>query len=369
VRRPVGPASGPSTPDSAPGRPLLVCAHERLLDELLRLAAAAGVEPEVAADPGAARASWASAPVVLVGADQVDAVVAAGLPRRSEVALVSVDLDDATVWRRALAVGASEVVLLPDGADWVVDVLADSTSTGRSGVVVCVVGGRGGAGASTLTAALGLAALRRGLRAVLVDGDPLGGGLDLVLGGEDVPGLRWPDLAGARGRVPPGDLAGALPVVEALHVLSWDRGDLLDVGPEAMDAVLRSAVRAADLVVVDLPRRPDDAAHVALARARRTFLVVPAEVRAVTSAARVATLVRPATAAVGVVVRGPAPGGLAPELVAEAVGLPLAGECRAEPGLAAALERGVAPGASRGPLSRLADRLLADVLAGPGGQG
>ncbi|MDO9455610.1 MAG: hypothetical protein Q7T52_05945, partial [Nocardioides sp.] len=47
--------------------PLLVTADPALRDELLRLAAAAGVAPDVAADPGSALRSWARAPVVLVG--------------------------------------------------------------------------------------------------------------------------------------------------------------------------------------------------------------------------------------------------------------------------------------------------------------
>jgi hypothetical protein len=49
--------------------PLFVTRDQSLLDELLRLAAAAGVTPDVAPDGGAALRSWAAAPVVLLGAD------------------------------------------------------------------------------------------------------------------------------------------------------------------------------------------------------------------------------------------------------------------------------------------------------------
>jgi secretion/DNA translocation related CpaE-like protein len=167
--------------------------------------------------------------------------------------------------------------------------------------------------------------------------------------------------------VPPADLAGALPAVDSLHVLSWDRGDVLEVGPEAMESVLRAAAQTADLVVVDLPRRPDESSRVALRQARRTFLVVPAELRAVTAAARTAALVGPLTPSLQLVVRGPAPGGLDAQVVAEAVGLPLAGHCRPEPRLAEALERGLPPGGRRGPLAALADQLVRDVLVMAGG--
>ena len=58
-----------------PARPLIITADPRLLDDLLRCAAAAGVEPEVHADPGPARVSWTAAPIVLLGRDR-------GLSRR-----------------------------------------------------------------------------------------------------------------------------------------------------------------------------------------------------------------------------------------------------------------------------------------------
>lgn len=50
-------------------RPLIVTTDAELLDELVRLAAAAGVEPEVAPDAVAARRRWTAAPMVLVGTD------------------------------------------------------------------------------------------------------------------------------------------------------------------------------------------------------------------------------------------------------------------------------------------------------------
>ena len=51
--------------------PLLITRDQALLDELLRLAAAAGVSPDVAADGGSALRGWVGAPLVLVGADGI----------------------------------------------------------------------------------------------------------------------------------------------------------------------------------------------------------------------------------------------------------------------------------------------------------
>lgn len=347
-------------------RPLAVTADPDLLDELVRIAAAAGVELQVAAAASAAGPAWAAAPVVLVG-DDVAATTAGSRPaRRDRLVLVGRDLDDPGVWRRAVALGAAHVALLPDAEGWLVDVLADAVEGGaQRAPCVAVVGGRGGAGASTLAAALAVTAAAGGRRTLLVDADPLGGGLDLVLGAENLPGPRWPDLAGTRGRVSAATVHAALPRLDRLTLLSWDRGERLDVPPEAMTALLAAGVRGSDLVVVDVARRPDAAARAALDSATLTLLVVPAEVRAAAAAARVAATVGARCAALRVVVRGPAPGGLTADGIARSLGLPLAGELRPEPGLAATLERGDPPaGRGSGPLARWCARLLGELGSG-----
>ena len=106
------------------------------------------------------------------------------------------------------------------------------------------------------------------------------------------------------------------------------------------------------LSVVDLPRALDPAARSAAAVADVVLLVVPAEIRATAAAGQVAARLANCAADLRVVVRGPAPGGLTDVLVADELGLPLAGWLAPEPGLAAALERGEPPGRSgRGPLA------------------
>lgn len=132
------------------------------------------------------------------------------MPRRPGVLLLGLDLDDAGVWVRAVQLGAEHVLFLPDAETWLLDRIADAVEgVGPPARTVAVLGGRGGAGASTLACALAVTAARRGLRTVLVDGDPLGGGLDILLGGETAAGLRWPDLMrltgpGQRCRAGPG---------------------------------------------------------------------------------------------------------------------------------------------------------------------
>jgi secretion/DNA translocation related CpaE-like protein len=278
--------------------------------------------------------------------------------------LLGDDLDEAGIWQLAVEVGAEHVVFLPDGEQWLVEMLAESVEPVRlSGELVAVVGGRGGAGATTLAAALALTASRLGRSTLLVDSDPLGGGIDLVFGGESDAGVRWPDLGATRGRVAGSALTGALPRMSDLSVLSWDRGDVLQVPGEAMETVLEAGRRSCELVVADLPRALDEAGRVVLSLASLVLLVVPAEVRAAAAATRVATQLAPLCADVRLVVRGPSPSGLGADEIGRALGLPLLGFLSPEPGLDLALERGEPPGRrGRGPLSALCEAVIDELL-------
>jgi secretion/DNA translocation related CpaE-like protein len=302
------------------------------------------------------------APVVLVGADAAAGCVRAGLGGRARVVLVARGPDEPP-WANADALRAEHVAVLPDAEPWLLDRLAGNPVADRArGMVLAVVGGRGGAGASVLAGALAVVSGREGLDTLLVDGDPLGGGLDLTLGWERLPGLRWPDLVEARGRVDPPALINALPGAGGLAVLSFDRSSSEAVPVEAMAAVLDAGRRGRDLVVVDVPRPPDPASRLALAAADRAYLVVPDELRACAAARRVAAEVSRHCPQLAVVVRGtPAGVGVAPVEIADVVGLPLAGVYRSESGLADALERGEPPAANgRGPLADLARELLTE---------
>ena len=341
-------------------RPLVVTADPDLLDELLRIAADAGVLVDVAPDPAAARRWYPRAPLVLVGIDKAPGCLRAGLPRRPGVVLVGRhEADGPPDWTLADELGAEHVAALPAAEAWLSRRLAalDRAATG-GGQVVAVLGGRGGAGATVLAASLAVTAARQGMRTLLVDADPLGGGADLALGWEALDGLRWSALS----QVDAPELVGALPRQGELAVLSWDRADEFSIPVEAMSAALGAGRAERDLVVVDLPRRLDDAAVLALAVADRALLLVPAELRACAAAARVAAAVAPHTDALELVVRGPAPGRLKAREIARALGLPLLGSLRVEPDLARALERGAPPaGTGKGPLAALCQRILAEL--------
>ncbi|GAA0521275.1 septum formation initiator [Paractinoplanes deccanensis] len=348
---------------SAPRLPLVVTADPDLLDDLLRLAAAGGTQVDVAPDPVAARSRYGLAPLVMLGADQLEASRRARLPRRTRVAVVSRGELPPALTEIARRSGAEHIVELPTAEAWVVDRFAEQLDQ-PVGRVLAVIGGRGGAGASILSGGLAVTAAGAGHRTLLIDGDPLGGGLDLLLGWEDEGGLRWSSLAEADGRVDPPSLIGSLPHRGDLVLLSFAReGQARTVPAEAMAATIDAARRARDVIVADVPRQLDDAAVLAIECADRALLVVPAEVRAVAAASRVARTVRAHRDELSVVVRGPAPGRLKPRDVASALGLPLAGSLRPEPAMCQALERGVPPGQTgKGELADLCRRLVGELM-------
>lgn len=354
-----------------PPRPLILTTDQQLLDELLRLAVAAGVDAEVAADPGAVRRSWRGAPLVLVGSDRAAEVARRDLPRRAGTILVGRDPDDGGVWQQALLIGAEQVAILPDCEGWLAERLADAAEGPRAaGRTVCVIGGRGGAGASTLATALAVTAANRGLPTTLIDGDPLGGGLDFLLGEEHADGFRWPDLAEVRGRVTAAALRRALPAFGPLSLLSWDRGKVLRVPPEAMRVALAAGRRGSELVVVDLPRQHPDLGsphwcEPALVAGGPVLVVVPADVRSVAAAARVVAALEEHATDLRVVVRGPSPADLSPQMIAASLGLPLAGSLRPEPKRASRQERGEPPALQhRSPLAAFCGRFLDSLMLG-----
>jgi secretion/DNA translocation related CpaE-like protein len=171
-----------------------------------------------------------------------------------------------------------------------------------------------------------------------------------------VDGVRWPAVR------PEAPVVDALPRQDGLAALSFDRSPQPRIPVATLAGTLAAARRQHDLVVLDIPRRLDDAALLALTDCDQAYLVVPAELRACAAAARVAEQMTPHCARLAVVVRGPAPGGLRTDDVTAALSLPLAGYLRPEPRLARDLENGVAPARDgRGPLAALCRQLLADL--------
>ncbi|MCQ0006891.1 septum site-determining protein Ssd [Actinomadura madurae] len=346
---------------------LIVTSDPALADGLLRLAAAADAHAEVAYGADEARPAWTWPPSSSWAPTPPGTWRPPPSSARPGVVLVTGDGATSDAYRLAVEAGAQDVAALPDHEDWLVNAFAAACEPeGGWATTLCVVGARGGAGASVLAAALGVASASQGLRTLLVDADPFGGGVDLMLGLEEHEGVRWHDLAERRGRLSTATLRETLPRAGDLSVLSWRRGEPVPVSDEAVGSLFDAAARGFDLVVVDVPRYPGDVGRAALRTADRTLLLVPAEVRATVAADGLATALRRDTADLRLVVQGPAPGGLTPDAVVTALDLPSAGTFERDRRLPAATDEGTLERACRrGPLADFCAAVLDDLALQP----
>ncbi|MCA4135372.1 CpaE-like family protein [Arthrobacter sp. M4] len=298
---------------------MLVSGQPYIRDMVEQIVAAIGGVLHVESEPAAISAAWQQAEIVLVGSDIREVP-----PRRAAPAvLLGVETDGQALWQTAASLGAERVAVLPDAGPWLAEYLSRSQAPEPGGTVLGVTGGCGGAGATTSAIWLAQVAARYDIRTLLVDGDPWGGGIELSLAAEDVPGLRWPDFTEAHGSLDPGQLADSLPVCGGFSFLSWpgsrERPARYD---GAISSVLEAARRGFELVIVDIGRGRDTVAAHAW-ECDRILLVTPPQLRAAVAAARLIGELPPVD--VDLVVRGGPASSLDGELIAEAVGLPLSG--------------------------------------------
>ncbi|WP_280453075.1 septum site-determining protein Ssd, partial [Nocardia cyriacigeorgica] len=329
--------------DRQPAAPALaIIGTQGLREEVRRVAAAAQRQVEERTMP-VGRHAWAGAPLVILDTPAAVACAEAGYLRRSGVVTVTDGEPELLDWQAAAAIGAERVIALPGAAVGLIETFAERGEHRASGgVVVAVTGACGGAGASVLSAALALRSAHTGFRGhtLLIDGAPLGGGLDMLLGIEKAPGLRWPDLIVEDGRISAAALHGALPsAAPGLAVLSCGRGGSARpvIGSGAMHAVIEAGRAAGDLVVCDISAERSQHADQVLDAADLVVLVVTAGLRAVAAAEAVSAHIGRRNPNRGLIVRGPAPGGLRGPEIAEVLDLPLLAAVRAQPGLPARL--------------------------------
>lgn len=332
------PQPGPSPGSWLPGEAaetLLVTGSEVLRGEVERIVAAAGRQLSLVRDVAEAAPYWDSADAVLVGSDVPE------LPyrRRAPAVLVGLSGEGDSLWQLAAAMGAERVAVLPEGGPWLAEYLSRSNAPDPGGHVLGVVGGCGGAGATTAAIWLAQAAAGLGARVLLVDGDPWGGGLELALAAEDAPGLRWPDLAEASGSIDPDQLHEALPEAGGFSFLSWpgNRERPKAVDAAAVAGVLDAARRCYELVLLDIGRGREPLRTLAW-ECDRVLVVLPAQLRAAVASARLVPELPPVDTAL--VIRAKPGAALDFQLIAEAVGLPVQSIMPEVRGTAAATELG-----------------------------
>lgn len=335
--------------------PTVITADPAIADFVLAAGAAAGVDPVVADEPE--RLPPGPGGVVCVGVDRVEQVAPAGLPRDAVVLLLGRPEDESVLCQWSAPLRAS-VVLIPDGIRWLTQVLAGGADSRAT--VVALAGGSGGVGTSSTALGLATAAARRGLRSLLIDLDPTGGGIDLLCGVEQESGWRWPRLAAADGFL--GDLRGELPVSDEVELIAMGRGDEhVAPGPAAVAAVLRSAARSHDVIVADLGRGSDPGARQGRLLADRTVLVCGSGVRPVAAAGH--WLRQASEPAEHLLVRALRHREVDADSAAQILGIPCVGVIPDDSAIAVAQARGESPArAARRRWRTACDRALAELL-------
>jgi MinD-like ATPase involved in chromosome partitioning or flagellar assembly len=368
---------------------LTLLADQELADNTDRVAAAVGLRALRIQTPN--RKSWISAAAAVIDEDGARRCTRAGMPRRDGVFVLGTSDPSPSLWEAAIEVGAQQLVVVPAQEAELVRHLSEAAEAGntasRRGRVIAVAAGRGGGGASVFAAALAQSAGTQsvgtqsvgtqsagtqsagtqsvGGGALLVDLDPCGGGIDLLLGTETTPGLRWPELADASGRLSWTAVREGLPRSRAVSVLSCTR-TYHEIEAGAAAAIIGAGRRGGATVVCDMPRSLTTAAVCALETADLVAIVTSCDVRGAAATSAVAGVIRSVNPNVGLVVRGPAPGGLRAGEVAEIAAMPLLATMRPEPMLDRQLEQRGMRLAYRSPLAAAARKVLGTLNSGAG---
>lgn len=232
--------------------------------------------------------------------------------------------------------------------------------------VIGVVGGRGGAGASTFAAALAARFARRTATA-LVDLDRCAAGIDVLLALEDTDGVRWPDLTSARGDVDGAQVLALLPRWGPCAVLSADRQRPSFPEPGVVADVLHALAGVCGVVVLDLERAGVVTGESVAAACDAIVVLAPRDLRTVAGVLAMRDRLVGHGAHVGIVAVGPSPGGLGADELARAVELPVLARLAVDRRTAAATERGGVPltGAVARAAARVARAVGTDRTAGP----
>lgn len=349
----------------------LVTRDQRLVADLRRLAAVTGQTVRVVSRPDELPIVWRDAAAVFVDASSVDLVTGTVVRRRDGVVLLSDDTTSADCWRTAAQLGAVHALSSAHDEPEILRLFALAGEPGGpQGPMIGVTGGSGGVGASLVATALACAlACERDV--TLVDLDVHGGGLDLLLGLENVDGLRWPGLRDARGVISGDALRQRLPTTNRVAVLSADRvrgsGDDATPAaptPEAVSAVTSAARRGGGAVVADLPRVLTEAARACIADCDVLVVVVSADIRGLAAAAAVIDVCRRVGVDPRLLCRTGSRRSLRPAQIESALRIPVVGVIAHEPALATAADLGRLPSAlPRSKLHRLCTSLLSKELA------
>lgn len=259
---------------------LMAISDPVLAPEVATVIAATGRSVIDTVDPRDIARLGPKASVVL--ADPTTAPALAGVPAGVTKVLLFPEPGPAD-FELAMNVHADHALVIPAQAPQLLHIIGrtdnPSPRAGERGLVTCVIGAVGGAGASTLAAALTIAQPD----STLVDAVPLSGGLDLLMGIEDSAGVRFNDVALGSGNIAAADLKNALQHIKTGQaILTSARLSEESCHPEELATAMELLATTGD-VVVDCPYYGEEFSA-AVGAADHVVIVVPSEIRAVARA-------------------------------------------------------------------------------------
>lgn len=227
------------------------------------------------------------------------------------------------------------------------------------GFTLGVVGASGGVGTSTLAAALATRAALGAHEVLLLDLDAAGGGADVLLGCDHEEGIRWPDLAGARGPFDGQALLERLPRSGQDVAVLAPGASLQQPDDEVVVGVWESLATVVDLTVIDLGRQ----VPVWVGGLDAVLLLVRGDVTGLSAAVPVARRLIDHEAPAHLIGRGLEESWT--DLVCSTLGLPLLGAFAHDDGLREDQFCGRAPGwRRRARAARCVDGMLRDLWIG-----
>ncbi|WJY96607.1 septum site-determining protein Ssd [Corynebacterium fournieri] len=329
--------------------PIVVAVGEPALhSEAIHIAAATGRSVIDAADDAQLTRHAAKAHAVLIDDLRAPALGTTRVPN-----VFTVAADTATGALR------EDVFALPAQAADLLRGIGALTLAGAPGAVdgrvIAVLGACGGAGASLLAGAV----CRTAGEATLVDAHRYSGGLDLLLGVEDVPGARWGEIDfSSSGTVSRAELRGALPATDdGIALLTFPRTKVADpyqLSLDELNAVV-SAAGTEGLTVVDAPLAllPD--------RCDLAVIVLRPELRAAAAAARMVAECNAAGVATALVLRRGAWASLEPGQVEETAKSAVVAQVQEVRGLTKQVDQSGLPVRLPRTLTRAAEAVLGEA--------
>lgn len=263
---------------NAKTEPILVAVTDPLLQpEALHVVAASGRNAVETTDPREITMHASRCHAILCCATTA-AHVATLAPRQRRFLLLGEQT--AVDWKLAAELHAEAVLTLPTDSPALLEALGHRDAPrGENHKVIAVLGAAGGVGTSTFAAAMALVAGE----AILIDATKTSGGLDLLLGVEESPGLRWNDFSFATGGIRASNvLPSLISTPEGVRLLAHGRSGASP--PESRDVcTVVDALRGEQPVIVDagLLGQHDPAL---LSIADAAVVIVPMEVRGVAAA-------------------------------------------------------------------------------------